>query len=101
MAGVLDILSWVFLITGSFFVIVGGIGLLRLDHPLKGKVLYHQLGHPFESLSSLRFDPKKRSFVFLYSNPQFLRPEMFSVRLHEYALFWCPPTQKFRLTHRK
>ena len=30
MAGLLDILSWVFLITGSFFVIVGGIGLLRL-----------------------------------------------------------------------
>jgi multicomponent Na+:H+ antiporter subunit G len=29
-AGVLDIVSWVFLISGSLFVIVGGIGLLRL-----------------------------------------------------------------------
>lgn len=27
---VLDILSWAFLLTGSFFVITGGIGLLRL-----------------------------------------------------------------------
>jgi multicomponent Na+:H+ antiporter subunit G len=30
MAQALDILSWIFLSTGSFFVIVGGIGLLRL-----------------------------------------------------------------------
>jgi len=30
MAGVLDILSWIFLITGAFFVVTGGIGLLRL-----------------------------------------------------------------------
>lgn len=30
MATVLDIASWVLLISGSFFVIVGGIGLLRL-----------------------------------------------------------------------
>ena len=30
MAPVLDIASWVLLISGSFFVIVGGIGLLRL-----------------------------------------------------------------------
>jgi len=26
----LDIASWVFLLTGSFFAVVGGIGLLRL-----------------------------------------------------------------------
>ncbi len=30
MAPILDIASWVLLISGSFFVIVGGIGLLRL-----------------------------------------------------------------------
>ncbi|MFC1529479.1 monovalent cation/H(+) antiporter subunit G [Gemmatimonadota bacterium] len=30
MAAILDIISWVLLITGSFFVIIGAIGLLRL-----------------------------------------------------------------------
>ena len=30
MAVVLDVLSWIFLITGSFFAVVGGIGLIRL-----------------------------------------------------------------------
>jgi len=30
MAAVLDIASWVLLVTGSIFVIIGGIGLLRL-----------------------------------------------------------------------
>ncbi len=30
MAQTLEVLSWIFLVTGSFFVIVGGIGLLRL-----------------------------------------------------------------------
>ena len=27
---ILDVLSWIFLITGSFFAIVGGIGIVRL-----------------------------------------------------------------------
>ncbi len=30
MAGIMDIISWVLLVTGSFFVITGAIGLLRL-----------------------------------------------------------------------
>ena len=30
MAQVLDILSWIFLVIGSSFIIIGGIGLLRL-----------------------------------------------------------------------
>ncbi len=32
MGGLLDGLSWLFVVAGGFFVLVGGIGLLRLPH---------------------------------------------------------------------